>query len=508
MSSDQHKPPRPGLGIIKRAALAGVLITLLTAATVASAALLEVDELVNIVQREGEVIPGVENVLADVDGGGPQTILVMGSDKRWQDEVEGNPARSDTLILVRLDPDRGATAVLSVPRDLRVEIPGYGTDKINSAYSVGGPKLTLQTVSRLLDIPINHIVEVNFGGFRRAVDRLDCVYTDIDRRYYHSNVGLAPDQQYAEINVKPGYQKLCGRRALEFVRYRHTDSDFVRAARQQDFLRQAKGQIGLSELLGDRKELVRIFSRYTRTDIRSNEAILRLLKLAFLSSKNPIQEVKFRGAIDGPNGEYVTISDEKLRKLRERFLVARASGGARRTGDTSAEGRRARREQRRRRPGGLPPGVIRAGQEGEDIAVRVASKRAIGRLPVYYPAVRLASGGYSSGEAGYPPERAYVIRDGAKNAYPAYRLVLSTGEAGQYYGVQGTAWKAPPILDSPTETMRMRGRTYELFYDGSRLRLVAWKTPRGVYWVSNTLSKTLTNRQMLAIARSLTRVGS
>ena len=86
--------------------------------------------------------------------------------------------------------------------------------------------------------------------------------------------------------------------------------------------------------------------------------------------------------------------------------------------------------------------------------------------------------------------------------------MLSTGQPGQYYGVQGMSWKAPPILDNPSDKMRMRRRTYELFYDGTQLRLVAWRTPRGVYWVSNTLSLTLTNQQMLAIARSLTRVGS
>ena len=67
--------------------------------------------------------------------------------------------------------------------------------------------------------------------------------------------------------------------------------------------------------------------------------------------------------------------------------------------------------------------------------------------------------------------------------------------------------KAPPILDNPATTTRMRGRTYELFTDGNRLALVAWRTPRGAYWVSNTLSRTLTNPQMLAIARSLSRVG-
>jgi LCP family protein required for cell wall assembly len=507
VSADPDKPPRPGLGIFKKAALAGLLITLMTAGTVASAALLEVDELVDIVRNEGQAIPGVKNVLDDVDGGGPQTILVIGSDRRYADRDVKGAARSDTLILVRLDPDKAATAVMSIPRDLKVQIPldngGFATDKINAAYSLGGPKLTLKTVKELLGIPITHIVEVNFNGFQRAVNRLKCVYVDVDRRYYHSNVGLPPAAQYAEIDIKPGYQKLCGSKSLDYVRYRHTDSDFVRAARQQDFLRQAKGQFSLSSLLGDRKELVKIFARYTRTDVRSNDAILRLLKLAFLSSKNPIREVKFP-ATDAANN-YLEISPQNLEQVVEEFQNAEESGGARQTGDTSRKAKRARKKQRSRQAQGLPAGIVPDKAQAEQQAIPAAAKL---ELPVYFPAVRLASSTYSSGEAGYPSTRAYTLRDRAKNRYDAYRMVLFTGVAGQYYGVQGTSWKAPPILDSPTETMRMRGRSYELFYDGTRLRLVAWRTPNGVYWVSNTLSKTLTNRQMLAIARSLTRVGT
>ena len=138
------------------------------------------------------------------------------------------------------------------------------------------------------------------------------------------------------------------------MRFRHTDSDFVRAARQQDFLGQAKDQFGLSDLLGDRKELVEIFSRYTRTDIRTNSAILRLLKLAFLSSKNPIQEVRFDGALDAEGG-YVTISPERLAAMREAFLNARATKGPRETERSAARRRRctsasaARSAQARRR---------------------------------------------------------------------------------------------------------------------------------------------------------------
>jgi len=164
-----------------------------------------------------------------------------------------------------------------------VTIPGHGEDKINAAYAIGGPTLSVKTVRSLLHIPINHVVNVNFGGFRHAVDRLNCVYVDVDRKYFNDNnppFGGGPD--YATIDVPAGYQKLCGQNALDYVRYRHFDSDLVRAARQQDFLRQAKDQIGVSRIFGDREALLKIFGKYTQTDIRGTTAILRLLKLVAL----------------------------------------------------------------------------------------------------------------------------------------------------------------------------------------------------------------------------------
>jgi polyisoprenyl-teichoic acid--peptidoglycan teichoic acid transferase len=133
--------------------------------------------------------------------------------------------------------------------------------------------------------------------------------------------------------------------------------------------------------------------------------------------------------------------------------------------------------------------------------VAQAARRA--GFPLYYPRARLARGSYSTD--GSP--RVYDIYDGHHRRHRAYRIVVSAGFDGQYYGVQGTNWKSPPILDDPSQEIESRGRKYQLFYDGSRLRLVAWRTPRAVYWVSNSLSETLSSKQMLAIARSLSRVG-
>ena len=496
-----QKPPRPGRRLLLRSAIGALLIFTCTAATVASAGLLEVDQLIRIVKSESAPIPGIEGALDNVPSGKAQTILVLGSDRRFQDIKEKNPVRSDTLLLVRLDPSRGVTAVMSIPRDLKVDIPtpkGFVTDKINAAYALGGPSLSVRVVRNLLHMPINHVVNVNFGGFQRAVNRLGCVYVDVDRDYFNDN---SPPNgspfDYATININPGYQKLCGSNALDYVRYRHFDDDLVRAARQQSFLSAAKEQIGLGRIFGDRKELLRIFGRYTQTDIarQNTPAILRLLKLAFEASKNPIREVHFRGDI----GEtYVTISQSNLQRTVDEFRSGRASSGPRETAPSGRESRATKRKARRS-SAGLPRGVIFSKVEGENFVAAASTHLS---FPTYYARARLSRGRYLYGRP-----RVYDVFDRAHRRYRAYRIVVATGVQGQFYGIQGTNWKSPPLLDNPSSKLRMRGRTYELFNDGQRLAIVAWRTPNGVYWVSNTLSRTLTNPQMLAIARSLSRVG-
>src|SRR5258707_15766462 len=111
--------------------------------------------------------------------------------------------------------------MLSIPSDLQVPIypPGGGlpfTTRFNFAYSYGIPTL-LSTIKQQLGLKVNHVVVITFNHFKRAVDEMGCVYSTIDHRYYHSNVGFV--QQYQEINLQPGYQKLCGPQALQFVSY-------------------------------------------------------------------------------------------------------------------------------------------------------------------------------------------------------------------------------------------------------------------------------------------------
>jgi polyisoprenyl-teichoic acid--peptidoglycan teichoic acid transferase len=487
-------PPRLTWDMWKRFAIGGILVVALTATAVASAVLLQVHETIAVFQRNSTPIPGIENELDEVEPGSPQTILVLGSDRRYG-QGKGEPPRSDTIIVVRLDPDKEATAVMSIPRDLKVEVPGLGTTKINAAYSVGGPKQTVRTVKELLGISISHVVNVNFNGFQRAVNRLGCVYVDIDRRYFNDRGGPGG---YATIDLKPGYQRLCGSDSLDYVRYRHTDDDFVRAARQQDFLRQAKDQIGLGKVFGDRNELLKIFGRYTDTDIaRDNDAaILRLIKLAYESSKNPIHEVKFRAG-QSSNPEYVEISEENLIKTVDEFIDVGIGSAAKAAAAEQQKRKKPKQIKRRKR---LAPGLVMRKEAGENHVLTIQTKQQ--SLPVYFPAAIAARGGYQR-----ESPRLYDIYDRSRHKYRAYRIVLSEGDNGQFYGVQGTTWKAPPILDNPTDEVRMRKRTYKRYFDGRRIRLIAWETPKAVYWVSNTLSHTLTNAQMMDIARSLQRIG-
>jgi LCP family protein required for cell wall assembly len=501
---DDHAAPpdRPGWRLIKRAAVGAVLIFTLSAATVASAVLLEVKELSRIIRNESvPLAPAVSSLLENVASGKPQTILVIGDDRRKADAEQGNPTRSDTMILVRLDPKKGATAMMSLPRDLVVDIPGFGRDKLNAAFALGEDQLTLRTIRGLLGIPIHHYVRVTFWGFKQAVDRVGCVYVDVDRRYFNDNHppngGGGP---YAVIDVPAGYQRLCGQKALDYVRYRHLDNDLVRAARQQSFLGEAKGQVGVGGVFSDRAQLLRIFARSVRTDIRSTRAVLSLLKLVAESSGKPVQEVQFPAQDVGDGSGNVAISDPALDSTVRRFLAVRGTRGARgRTARTKTK-RRADRRSSRRRAMTAVDGLVANRTAGEDEAARLQVK--LSRLPVYYPGLMSAGARYRSDHA-----RAYDVADRSGRRHRAYRIVAFQGSIGQYYGIQGTTWKSPPILDDPSQRRREGGRTYELFYDGGRLRLVAWRTPRGVYWISNTLLRTLTNRQMLALARSARRVG-
>jgi LCP family protein required for cell wall assembly len=176
------------------------------------------------------------NELGSIPGASqPVNALIIGSDHR-ADGATGKNGLSDTLMLVRMDPTHHMVSLLSIPRDLWVDIPGVGYSKINGAYSTGGDALALKTVESVTGVKPNYLLNVDFSGFQRLVDTLGGVYVNVDQYYYNPTANSQADG-WSEIDIKPGYQLLSGVNALAFSRYRHTDDDFHRQARQQTFLR-------------------------------------------------------------------------------------------------------------------------------------------------------------------------------------------------------------------------------------------------------------------------------
>ncbi len=227
--------------------------------------------------------------------GEPVTLLLIGSDKRPGRQGRGDTGRSDSLILVRMDSRRGFISMLSFPRDLYVPIPGHGTDKINAAYSDGGPAKTIQTIRALTGQRINYYLNVDFQGFARLVDQVGGVYVDVDRRYFNDNSNPGPEGTYAAIDLKPGYQRLDGADALAYVRYRHTDSDFARIARQQQFLSELKRQTGRFSNLLDLSTFAHLFSDNVETNLSSVSRLLSLARLAFTTDKDRVARVAITG---------------------------------------------------------------------------------------------------------------------------------------------------------------------------------------------------------------------
>lgn len=455
----------------KRFALGSTIVIVLTASATATAGLLEVKSVTDALNVNKA--PKLGHDLAKSKPDGPQTILLLGSDQRGGKSKGVEVPHSDSMMLMRIDPGQSATTVLSIPRDLKVTFPFHGaphTAKINEAFTDGGIRLTLQTVKRTLHIPINHVIDLNLRGFKKMTDALGCVYVDIDRHYLNTRGGPGG---YAVIDVPAGYQRMCGEKALDYVRYRHADTDIVRGARQQAFLREARQQLDPSQLVDKRHKLEKIFGKYSKTDIHSDAAVLELIKQVLFSAGHPVRTIRFKANL-GPS--YVTASAAQISAATREFLHGGAAAAARRP----ASGRRRGR-------------VKLQTATSTDLAV---GRRMRAPFPVYFPKRRVQSGAKAD------DGRSYTIADQKGHTHRAYRIVVNKGTIGDYYGVQGMDWTNPPILKHPQGNANIGGKQCKLFYDGKHLQLVSWQEGKAVYWLSNTLTNALSNKQMMAIVRA------
>jgi len=220
-------------------------------------------------------------------------ILLLGVDQLPREE---GPWRSDTMIVVTVDPKSMTAGMLSIPRDLYVEIPGYGEQRINMAHFWGdaydypgeGPGLAMRTVEYNLGIPMHYYIRVNYQGFREIVTYLGGLTVNVpqeiwDHRYPDGHYG------YMTIHIPAGEQVMDGRTALQYVRTRHAGSDFDRLRRQQQVLMAIRDKVLSLDLIPKTPALARTMAHTVKTNLQLSEVIT----LAQIATQIDAEDIRF-----------------------------------------------------------------------------------------------------------------------------------------------------------------------------------------------------------------------
>ncbi|MGC9040449.1 MAG: transcriptional regulator [Roseiflexus castenholzii] len=265
----------------------------------------------------------------------PVNILLLGADARVGEEI----SRTDAIILLHINPRTGRVSMLSFPRDLMVDTPGFGRRKINSVYLLGetrlgkgyGAALLKQTVSDLVGVPVHHFALINFEGFRRVIDLVGGISLDVpkvidDPRY---PVDAFPgDVRTMQVRFEPGRQWMDGERALIYARTRHADSDFGRNQRQQQVLLALVERVrerGLISQINKIDDYTSALRDYVRTDVPRSE----MIRLARAASRMDLDNIQ-RYAIDSKmiitlgSPDTFAADPEALREVVDRMIA----GGA------------------------------------------------------------------------------------------------------------------------------------------------------------------------------------
>ena len=266
------------------------------------------------------------------------TVLLLGIDERKQ---ETGPFRTDTMLVLTIDPVAKTAGMLSIPRDLWVTIPTMDTEgKINTAhflgdaynYPGGGPALAMETVKLELGIPADYYVRFNFDSFEKVVDAIGgvdiCVAETIDDPLYPAldNYGYDP------LHIDAGCQTMNGALALKYARTRHTGTDFDRARRQQQVILAIRDKVIkqnlLPQLVAQAPSLLDTLQHAIKTDL-SLDQMIQLAKLATQIDPKNIKQatidenmvVAYNTPTDPPQNVLVPIR-EKIRELREKFFTS------------------------------------------------------------------------------------------------------------------------------------------------------------------------------------------
>jgi LCP family protein required for cell wall assembly len=504
---DDERPPSLARGMWKRFGLACLLIVLLSGAATATIALTKLNHIASEVFPRSSQLHVAKGVIQASYRGEPQTFLIIGSDRRVgsKDAYDrNNAAHSDTLLLVRLDPGSGQTSVLSVPRDLLTTITTrsghvYYPRKVNAAYTIGSleggsdraAELAAETIEHLLHIKLNGVIDVTFKGFIDVVDTLGCVYVNVDHRYFNEPNGSI-ETNYSAINLQPGYQKLCYENALSYVRYRHEDSDFVRVARQQDFIRELREQVPASALIGEIDKVSKAVGKAVISTFHSSAGqLIELAELAAFSQEKPLRQVKFQVEnVDAMIGgeSYVTTSPSLIKATVHDFLHGHEQLKLP-TSSSSSSSHHSHHSSHG--PTDAQLDLYPVSSSGKTMALTAAPNVP---FPLEYPSVQ-------TGPAVPLEVHPYALEDQQKHVHHAYAAVFQQNTLGGYYDVEGMDWVNIPLF-AHAHVQQIGGRGYLIVDDGEHIHDIGWRVGKVIYFVCNTLLEDLSNSQMIAIAHA------
>ena len=293
-------------------------ITLLVVANLAVLGIIWVVQTGNSLFSSASTDEEVTGVL-DASSGDSLIFLIVGSDSRaGLDDLtnfgDAAGARGDVVMLVRLDQERSSAQMLSIPRDYYVDIPGYGKNKINAAYSYGGPSLMVQTIKENFDLEINHYVEVDFVGFEAIVDEVGGIEITFPYPARDTKSGL---------NVDAGTQVLNGSQALAYARSRHYQelqggswvsvkaNDFGRAERQQEVIRSLIARLKTPSSLADAGNIAAAASENMTIDSNLAEISVGALLWDFKGIlTGSIEGATLPGDVKTINGASVVVAKE------------------------------------------------------------------------------------------------------------------------------------------------------------------------------------------------------
>jgi polyisoprenyl-teichoic acid--peptidoglycan teichoic acid transferase len=270
------------------------------------------------------------------DGNGRITILLLGIDQRAEEAAAHVPSRSDTMIVLTIDPRAKRAALVSIPRDLVVAVPGHGMQKINTAHFWGetdhpgsGPELAKETVEQTFGIRVDYYARVDFLAFQRLVDAVDGVVIDVPRPIL-DDAYPTPDYGIQRIYIPAGPQWMDGTRALEYARSRHSENDFARQSRQRQVILAAEQRLFQPSTLLKLPALAQIARDSVGTDV----PLTQVPALALLARTIPAQNVTNVGI--GPDmvvdinhdGTELLPQSDKIRQLFSQIWDTPASAAA------------------------------------------------------------------------------------------------------------------------------------------------------------------------------------